>query len=71
MSDNSGTLHPVFRVLAGVIALNAVGIEAWGLFTAPFGSLALHFGRLALAVLFSWVAITGNQIVLPPRGEHL
>ena len=71
MSDTVRPLHPVFRLIAGAVAALVVGDEIWDLVAGPTSPIALHIGRIALATLFGYVALTGVQIVLPPRGQDL
>ena len=71
MSHNARRLHPLFRLAAAATALVAVVDEIWDLLAGSSGHLALHIGRVTIVILFGYVAATGTQIVLPPRGEDL
>ena len=71
MSSSDRPLHIGFRVIAGVVALAALVDEVWSLLASPSSPLSLHIGRVALGVLFGYVAITGAQLDFPNRGESL
>ena len=70
MSTPDRPLHIGFRIIAGIVALAALADEVLSLVGSP-SPFSLHVGRVALGVLFGYVAITGAQLDFPSRGESL